>query len=212
MDLDVTRLTEINSENSFEFLFGDLVTSIQGLSEQKIQGYFNAMAIGAKSKSLASTVRALILNDLQLKGWSTNWKPFAGKAGYETALWNFDAAKLFDFSGKSEWLTVEISFDNRIAVGTHLSKPAVANNATYRSAACDERIAHHCIVAASANFKSTAGLDSSVASAEEFALASGPYIELMQVETTLVSLRGLKTIEVRQRRSDGRLKSKLESI
>jgi len=195
-----------------EDYLSELLTSISGLSESKIESYFVSKAIGARSKSLASTIRTLILNDLQLKGWTINWSPFKGSTGYESAIWNFDAAKRMSVGGASGWFTLEISFDNRVAIGTHLVKASVANNALFRNDYGREPILNHCIIAASKGFKEVSGLDNSVASSEEFETASGPYAILDLISTSLISLKTLETLEVLQRKSDGRTKSKLLNL
>lgn len=209
MDRTVTSLNEPHTEFDFEAQYADLLDAIDGISERKIEAYFNSKAIGAKSKSLASTVRALITNDLQLKGWVLNWKPFRGDRSLESALWSFDAAKHVALGSDSVWLTAEISFDNRVAVGTHLSKATVANNLEYRKSENIDPIGHHCIVAATSAFKLSAGIDSSVASSEEFDVAAGPYKDVIFVPTTLVAIKGLVSLELSQRKSEGRLRSRL---
>lgn len=193
-------------------MFTDLIDSLAGISEPKIHSYFVSKAIGAKSKSLASTIRSLILNDLQLKGWSINWSPFRGNHGFESAMWNFDAAKLVHLQKTPYWLTLEISFDNRLALGTHLVKSRVANNFEFRKDPDNIPVLHHCIIAASQSFKNMSGLDNSVATAEEFVLASRAYAPLGLSDMTLISLNALETIEVLQKKNDGRTKSKLLNL
>jgi hypothetical protein len=212
MKFEVKTLISGGEAESFTETFTEVLSSISGLSEGKIESYFVSKAVGAKSKSLASTVRNLVLNDLQLKGWTINWSPFGGFTEYESAIWNFDAAKLLTTGGTNGWVTLEISFDNRVAIGTHLVKATVANNAKFRKSSGAEHIFHHIIVAASKSFKAVAGIDNSVASAEEFEIASGPYSALDLVGTTLVSLNALEKLEVLQRKSDGRTKSKLLNL
>jgi hypothetical protein len=94
-------------------------------------------------------------------------------------------------------------------VGTHLVKARVANSPGFRPEQNAEPILHHCIIAATKGFKESAGLDNSVATAEEYELASHPYKELDAVGTSLISIKALETIEVSQRKFGGRTKSKL---
>ena len=208
MDRKLIQIVAADDAFDFDHSYGDLLRAIDGISERKIAAYFNSKAIGAKSKSLASTVRALVTNDLQLNGWVMNWKPFQGP-GLETALWSFDVAKKIQIAGKTCWITAEISFDNRVAVGTHLSKASVANNEHFRKLHDNFPIVHHCIVAATADFKLNAGIDGSVASSEEFEAAAGPYSKIISVPTTLVALLGLLSLELEQKKTDGRLRSKV---
>jgi hypothetical protein len=212
MKFEVKKLFGEDIPIPIEEHLSELLASIAGLSDSKIEAYFVSRAVGARSKSLASTIRTLILNDLQLKGWNINWSPFKGLTGYESAIWNFDAAKRVSFGAASGWFTLEISFDNRVAIGTHLVKASVANNAQFRIDYGQEPIINHCIIAASKAFKEISGLDNSVASSEEFETASGPYAILDLVSTSLVSLNALETLEVLQRKSDGRTKSKLLNL
>lgn len=209
MKFVTTTIFEGSNDSEYSDAFSDLSSSIGGISESKIESFFTAKAIGAKSKSLASTVRTLILNDLRFKGWEINWSPFKGNPAMESAIWNFDAAKSIQIHNVTSWLTLEISFDNRVAVGTHLAKATVANNLEFRSISGTDLIAHHCLIAASKSFKDLAGIDGSVASAEEFKVASGPYSNLKPTRTTLVSLEALENLEITQRRYDGRTKSRL---
>jgi hypothetical protein len=198
--------------SSFEELFSDLLSSVSGISESTIERYFNAEGMGARSKSLAGTVRKLLVNDLQLKGWQPNWTPFKGTTGLESSVWSFDAARRTQFNGEDFWVTVEISFDNRVALGTHLMKAEVANSLKFRNPSIPEPILHHCIIAASKAFRESAGIDNSVASAEEFANASKVYDDLTSVGTTLLSLQPLETIEILQRKFEGRKMSKLLNL
>lgn len=209
MESNILEISSVEPILDFESHYADLLAALDGISESKIESYFNSKAIGSKSKSLASTVRALITNDLQLRAWTLNWKPFRGDKSLEGALWTFDAAKQVLIGDRSCWITAEISFDNRVAVGTHLTKATVANNLKYRLIEAASPIAHHCIVAATNAFKQTAGIDNSVASSEEFELASGPYSKIIDVPTTLIAIKGLVSLEVQQRKSEGRLRSKL---
>jgi hypothetical protein len=212
MKFEVETLFEGSSDLDFYDVFNDLNQSLVGISEAKIEAFFRLKAVGARSKSLAGTVRTLVLNDLQFKGWEIKWCPFKGNLGLESASWNFDAAKLVEKNGSKFWVTLEISFDNRVAIGTHLVKSKVANNPQYRSDASNVEIAHHCIISAAKSFKEVAGIDSSVASAEEFRIAAGPYAIINPPMTTLVSLTALETIEISQRKYDGRTKSTLLNL
>lgn len=212
MQFDVETIIQGNNTSEFQILFSEIASSIGGLSETKIEKYFTSNAVGSRSKSLAGTIRALILNDLQLKGWLINWAPFKGKSDYEASMWNFDAAKQVEVSGTSKWITVEISFDNRIAIGTHLVKASVANNSSFRTSQGDSEIIHHCLITGTKEFKDLAGIDSSVGSSEEFHLAAGPYQTLALTRTTLISLKPLETIEVQQRKFDGRTKAVLQNL
>lgn len=193
----------------FEAHFRDLTESLTGITDSKISAFFTQRGMGARSKSLAGTIRFLVTQDLQLKGWTTNWTPFSGHRQFETAMWKFDAAKKIAHNGGEAWVTLEISFDNRLALGTHLVKAQVANNKTFRADEGLDPIIHHCIIAGSKLFKESAGLDGSVASSEEFDQASSAYSLLEMVPTTLISILPLETLEVSQRKSDGRTKSKL---
>lgn len=212
LKFEVSTIISGQSGISFTDYFNELEMSILGLSESKIGAYFTTKSIGSRHKSLASTVRALVLNDLQLKGWTINWRPFKGRREFDSALWSFDAAKHIVINGSGAWLTIEISFDNRVSIGTHLVKSTVANSLAHRSEAGQDPVVHHCIVAASKSFKDVAGIDGSVASSEEFVSAAGPYASLGLTRTTILSLSALETIEVIQRKFDGRTKSKLLSL
>jgi hypothetical protein len=212
MKFEAKSLVSDKSSILFSEVFTDLLASISGLTDSKIQHYFVSKAVGARSKSLASTIRTLVLNDLQLKGWKSNWKPFYGLPNYESAIWNFDAAKHMVIDGKSGWFTVEVSFDNRAAIGTHLVKSQVANNLDFRKVSGGDLILHHCIVSASQSFKNVSGIDSSVASSEEFEIAAKAYSGLGLTPTTLISLSALETLEVQHRKIDGRKKSKLLNL
>ncbi len=196
----------------FKNLYIDLLASVSGISEATIERYFNSEGVGARSKSLAGTVRKLLINDLQLKGWKPNWEPFKGTQGFESSVWSFDAARQVSLDGTDFWITVEISFDNRVAVGTHLMKAEVANNLEFRAPTVLEPILHHCIIAASKAFRESAGIDNSVASSEEFENASRAYSRLSTLGATLVSLNPLETIEIHQRKFDGRKMSKLLNL
>lgn len=196
----------------FENLYLDLLASVSGISEATIERYFNSEGIGARSKSLAGTVRKLLINDLQLKGWKPNWEPFRGTPGFESSVWSFDAARRVSFNGSDFWITVEISFDNRLAVGTHLMKAEAANNSEFRNPTLPEPILHHCIIAASKAFRESAGIDNSVASSEEFESASRAYSRLSTLGATLVSLKPLETIEIHQRKFEGRKMSKIFNL
>jgi hypothetical protein len=209
MRFNATTIFEGSTHSDFHEVFSDLISSLSGISESKIESYFTNKAVGAKSKSLASTVRTLLLNDLQFKGWEINWSPFKGNSALESAIWNFDAAKQIEIDNNLSWITVEISFDNRVAVGTHLTKSTVANNVAFREISGGDPISHHCLVTATKHFKEMAGIDNSVASSEEFISAAGPYAILNPTRTTLVSLQALETIEIAQRKSEGRTKSRL---
>jgi hypothetical protein len=208
VNFETEPLISRTGELDFSESYFDLSRSLTGLSEEKIELYFNAHAMGARNKSLASTVRSLILNDLQLKGWEIGWQPFKGHPEYEGAVWNFDAALKVETSSGSGFATLEISFDNRVALGTHLVKSSVANNLAYRDQ--DKTLVrHHCIIAASKAFKDAAGIDNSVASAEEFRSAAKIYDSVASTSVTLVSLKSLETIEILQTRFSGRTKSGL---
>lgn len=208
MNFETEPLITRDSAIDFQDTFLDLSKSLSGISEEKIESFFNAHAMGSRSKSLASTVRSLILNDLQLKGWEIGWQPFRGRAEYEGAVWNFDAARKIDTAFTSGYVTLEISFDNRVALGTHLIKSSVANNLDYRTQD-KSLVRHHCIIAASKAFKEAAGIDNSVASAEEFKSASKIYERVATTSVTLVTLKSLERIEILQTRFSGRTKSGL---
>ena len=207
-----TRVFEGSVDLEFEDLFSDLLSSVAGISESTIERFFNSEGMGARSKSLASTVRKLLVNDLQLKGWQTNWAPFKGKSGFESSVWSFDAAQRVKLNGQNFWITLEISFDNRLALGTHLVKAQAANSMELRNPTINEPIIHHCIIAASKAFRESAGIDNSVASAEEYVNAAIAYKSICTLGTTLVTLNPLETLEIHQRKFDGRKMSKLLSL
>jgi hypothetical protein len=207
-----SRVFEGSLNVEFEELFSDVLSSVTGISESTIERYFNSEGMGARSKSLASTVRKLLVNDLQFKGWKTNWAPFKGTPGFESSVWSFDAAQRIELNGENFWITLEISFDNRVALGTHLVKALAANSMELRNPAIAEPIIHHCIIAASKAFRESAGIDNSVASSEEFLNASRAFSRLSNLGTTLIALNPLETLEIHQRKFDGRKMSKLLNL
>lgn len=212
MKYEVHNLLSDTTDHDGSDFFVDVRDSLSGISDSKIEGFFNSKAIGSKSKSLASTIRSLITADLQLKGWVGDWAPFGQGTIYSSAVWNFDVAKRVIFEGKAAWVTVEISFDNRVAIGTNLVKAQVANNMSFRDSGTEAPIVHHCIITGTKDFKTYSGIDGSVATSEEYLLASKPYGSLNLVPTTLIGLERLETLEVTQRKFDGRTRSRLINL